>query len=48
MRRAGGIALILLLLGVAFGLGLFLQIRRWRKQAAIEKTRRLRPDLLGE
>jgi len=24
------------------------EIRRWRKQAAIEKTRRLRPDLLGE
>jgi tRNA (guanine37-N1)-methyltransferase len=22
------------------------EIRRWRKQAALEKTRRLRPDLL--
>ena len=24
------------------------QIRRWRREAAIEKTRRMRPDLLGE
>ena len=24
------------------------EIRKWRKQAAMEKTRRLRPDLLGE
>jgi tRNA (guanine37-N1)-methyltransferase len=24
------------------------EIRKWRRQVALEKTRRLRPDLLGE